>query len=307
MTATHTSNLAASVHARLQQQGRAMNRPFHQLLQYYVMERFLYRLSKTPHRDRLVLKGGLMLHVWEAPLARATRDLDFLGQFDNSLESLATVVREICAADAPPDGVVFDMASLKADRIKEDADYAGVRLRFVGLLGKARVPMQIDVGFGDVVTPSPHSFNYPTLLDFPAPALSGYPRETVVAEKFQAMVYLGTLNSRMKDFYDIWLLATRFTFDGPSLAQAIVATFANRRTAIDLAPIALTPSFASQSSARTQWAAFRRKLPSIASPETLVEVVQLLDEFLVPVALGCVTGSAFDQDWQPGGPWMPRA
>jgi hypothetical protein len=150
----------------------------------------------------LVLKGALMLHVWDAPLARATKDLDFLGRLDNSLENLDRVVREVCAVDVEPDGVVFDPSTVKAERIKEDAEYEGVRVRFVGLLGKARVAMQIDVGFGDVVTPAAESITYPALLDFPAPELSGYPRETVVAEKFQAMVYLRTINSRMKDFYD---------------------------------------------------------------------------------------------------------
>lgn len=230
-------NLEASVQARLQNHARATKRPFQELLQYYAMERFLYRLSKTPHRARFVLKGALMLHVWGAPLARATKDLDFLGRLDNSLENLERVVREVCAADVEPDGVVFDPTTVKTERIKEDADYEGVRVRFVGLLGRARVAMQIDVGFGDVVTPGAETITYPALLGFPAPELSGYPRETVVAEKFQAMVYLRTLNSRMKDFYDVWLLANQFTFDGALLAKAVAATFANRETAIDVAPI----------------------------------------------------------------------
>jgi hypothetical protein len=183
-------NLAASVQARLQNHARSTKRPFQELLQYFAMERFLYRLSKTPHRARFVLKGALMLHVWDAPLARATKDVDFLGRLDNSLENLERVVREVCATDVEPDGMAFDPATVTTERIKEDADYEGVRVRFVGLLGKARITMQIDVGFGDVVTPGAETITYPALLDFPAPELSGYPRETVVAEKFQAMVYL---------------------------------------------------------------------------------------------------------------------
>lgn len=162
------------------------------------------------------------------------------------------MVREICTADVEPDGMVFDPATVKTERIKEDADYEGVRVRFVGLLGKARVTMQIDVGFGDVVTPGALDITYPALLDFPAPALSGYPRETVVAEKFQAMVYLRTLNSRMKDFYDVCLLARQFAFDGSMLAKAIAATFANRETAIDVEPIAFTPEFTEQTSTVAQ-------------------------------------------------------
>ena len=172
MTVRKPSNLAASVQARLQNHARATKRPFQELLQYYAMERFLYRLSKTSHSARFVLKGALMLHVWDAPLARATKDLDFLGRLDNSLENLERVVQDVCGTDVEPDGMVFDPVTVKAERIKEDADYEGVRVRFIALLGKARVTMQLDVGFGDVITPEAQDITYPTLLDFPAPALS---------------------------------------------------------------------------------------------------------------------------------------
>lgn len=303
MTVKNVSNLAASVQARLQNHARASKRPFQELLQYYAMERFLYRLSTTPHHTRFVLKGALMLHVWEAPLARATKDLDFLGHLDNSLENLERVVREVCTAAVEPDGMVFDPATVKTERIKEDADYEGVRVRFVGLLGKARVAMQLDIGFGDVVTPGAQKITYPVLLDFPAPALSGYPRETVVAEKFQAMVYLRTLNSRMKDFYDVWLLASQFAFDGAVLAKALTATFKNRETAMDVAPIAFTPDFTEQTSTLAQWAAFRSRLPNAACPSTLADVVPCLSEFLLPIARACESGESFNQSWSPGGPW----
>jgi hypothetical protein len=178
-----------------------------------------------------------------------------------------------------------------------------VRVRVVGLLGKARVVMQLDVGFGDVVTPGAQDITYPTLLDFPAPALAGYPRETVIAEKFHAMVYLNSLNSRMKDFYDVWLLARRFTFDGALLAKAIAATFANRETKLDVAPIAFTPGFTERASTLAQWTAFRKKLPNAECPESLAEVVAFLAPFLVPVARTCASGERFDQRWPPGGPW----
>jgi hypothetical protein len=244
-----------------------------------------------------------MLYVWDAPLARATKDVDLLGRLDNSLESLARVVRDVCVADVEPDGMVFDPGAVKTERIKEDADYEGVRVRFVGLLGKAQVAMQLDVGFGDVVTPGPQPISYPALLDFPSPALSGYPRETVVAEKFHAMVYLRTLNSRMKDFYDVWLLASHFAFDGELLAKAVAATFANRRTAIDVAPIAFTAEFTEQASTLAQWTAFRKKLPLHACPARLVEVVRFLAGFLLPVARACEGGTRLDRRWTPGGPW----
>ncbi len=303
MTAKTVSNLPASVHSRLQNHARTAKRPFQELLQYYAMERFLYRLSTSSHRARFVLKGALMLHIWEAPLARATKDIDLLGRLDNSPENLKLVVREVCAADVEPDGMVFDPATVKSERIKEDADYAGVRVRFVGLLGKARVAMQIDVGFGDVVTPAAVAITYPALLDFPAPALSGYPRETVVAEKFHAMVYLRTLNSRMKDFYDVWLLARQFAFDGTMLVKAIAATFANRATTIDVAPIAFTSEFTGQKTTLAQWSAFRMKLPNTDCPETLAEVVAVLARFLLPTTHACVGSGRFDQHWPSGGPW----
>lgn len=213
------------------------------------------------------------------------------------------MVREVCTVDVEPDGMVFDPATVKAERIKEDADYEGVRVRFVGLLGKARVTMQIDVGFGDVITPGAVDITYPVLLDFPAPALSGYPRETVIAEKFHAMVYLRSLNSRMKDFYDVWLLARQFAFDGALLAKAIAATFANRETAVDVAPIAFTPEFTEQTSTLAQWTAFRKKLPNTECPETLADVVLFLAEFLVPIARACAAGESFEQRWRPGGSW----
>ena len=302
MTVENPTNLAASVRARLQNHARATKRPFQELLQYYAMERFLYRLSTT-HRARFVLKGALMLHVWDAPLARATKDLDFLGRLDNSLENLERVMREVCTADVEPDGMAFDPATVKTERIKEDADYEGVRVRFIGLLGKARVTMQIDVGFGDVVTPGPVDITYPTLLDFRAPALAGYPRETVVAEKFQAMVYLGSLNSRMKDFYDVWRLSRRFAFDGSALAKAIAATFANRGTAMETIPVSFTTEFTEQARTAAQWNAFRNKLPNAECPETLAEVVALLAHFLLPVARACVAGTSFEQHWSAGGPW----
>ena len=281
-------NLVASVSARLQNQARTTKRPFQEVLQYYAMERFLYRLSKSPHASRFVLKGALMLHVWEAPLARATRDLDFLGRTTNSLENLESNVRDACTLDVEPDGMAFDPEGVTAGRIKEDAEYTGVRVRFEGLLGKARVPMQIDVGFGDVITPSAETITYPTLLDFPAAELSGYPRETVVAEKFHAMVYSGTANSRMKDFYDVWLLATNFAFTGSLLAAAITATFAHRKTAVDAATIAFTTDFTDQ-------------------PATLSEAVAVVAPFLQPVARTLLSGAAFKSNWAPGGPWSETA
>ncbi len=297
-------NMAASVHARLAEIARRTGRPFQELLQYYAMERFLYRLSKSPHAARFVLKGALMLRVWDAPMARPTKDIDLLGRLENSLESLSTLVREVCALEVEPDGLVFRPATVKSERIREDADYEGVRIRFDGLLARARIAMQLDVGIGDVMVPGPVEIAYPTLLDLPAPRLKGYPRETAIAEKFEAMVKLGTLNSRMKDFYDIWLLSRQFDFDGPTLAQAVNATFANRRTAVKADPVALTTEFSEGEVANTQWRAFVRKGRLGNAPASLEEAVSDIARFLLPVARGVVAGGNFKMNWTAGGPWQ---
>ncbi len=296
-------DLAASVHARLANRAREMARPFQELLEYYGMERFLYRLSRSAHGKHFVLKGALMLRVWDAPIARPTRDIDLLGRLNNAPDNLARVVREVCDVDVADDGLVFKSSTVEAVRIKEDADYEGVRIRLQGLLGKARVPMQIDVGFGDVVVPAPADISYPTLLDFPAPKLKGYPRESVVAEKFEAMVKLGSLNSRMKDFYDVWLMSRRFDFDGVSLAAAVKATFEHRKTPLEPQPIALTPEFSESTAPAGLWTAFVRRGRFTAVPDRFAEVVSALADFLSPVARSARAGETFHKAWKPSGPW----
>jgi len=247
VTRRSPKNIAASVRQRLLDKARETGRTFSELLQYFAMERFLYRLSKSPYANNFVLKGALMLTVWEAPLTRPTLDIDLLGRIDNSIETIVDVTREICRQEVEADGLAFDIATIETERIAEDADYEGIRVRFRGSLGTARVVMQLDIGFGDVVIPSPKPMNYPTLLDLPAPHLRGYSRESTIAEKFEAMVKLGTLNSRMKDFFDLWLMSCQFDFDGATLAEAISKTFSTRRTPILAEPLALTNAFAEDS------------------------------------------------------------
>jgi predicted nucleotidyltransferase component of viral defense system len=267
-----SGNVAASVRARLANQARAGGRPFQELLQYYGLGRFLYRLSTSEYRERFVLKGALMLRVWDAPMTRPTRDIDFLGYTENSIESLEDIVRAICALEVEDDGLDFDPQGVKGERIKEDADCEGVRIKFTGLLERAKIPMQLDIAFDDVVFPAIEESAYPPLLGYPAPMLRMYPRETVVAEKFQAMVYLGTINSRMKDFYDVWLLSRRFGFDGATLAEAISRTFANRETKIDPDPVCFRNEFFEANPAATQWQAFIKKGPVVDAPSALAEV-----------------------------------
>ncbi|MCJ7624113.1 MAG: nucleotidyl transferase AbiEii/AbiGii toxin family protein, partial [Anaerolineaceae bacterium] len=183
------------------------------------MERFLYRLAQSKYQDQFVLKGALIFLAWGAPLSRPTRDIDLLGLTDNAVEHLITVVKEICQQPVESDGVVYDSSSVFGETIKEGTDYEGVRIRLLGLLGNARAKIQIDIGFADAISPGPIPLIYPTLLDMPSPKLLGYSRESVIAEKLQAMVYLGSINSRMKDFYDVWILSRQFIFDGVTLQK----------------------------------------------------------------------------------------
>ncbi len=230
MSAKTFKNTAASVRQRLLNRARCDQRPFNELLQYYAMERFLYRLSQSAHADRFILKGALMLRAWQSPELRPTMDIDFLGRTNNEEAGIAAQVREILAVAIEPDGLVFNPASIQTERITEDADYEGIRVRFRGTLDSARVHMQIDIGFGDIVYPGTEESDLPTLLGDPAPRLLCYSRESAIAEKFEAMVKLRELNSRMKDFYDIWLLSRQFDFAGERLAEAIRLTFNRRGT-----------------------------------------------------------------------------
>jgi hypothetical protein len=290
----------------LQDVAKKTNRPFQELLGYYAMERFLYRLACSPHTERFVLKGALMLRAWHAPASRPTKDIDLLGRMDNTVEAVVPVFRDVCGQEVEPDGLVFHADTVTGVAIKEDADYAGVRVSFLATLQNARVAMQVDVGFGDVVTPAATATDYPTILDLPAPRLAGYSRETAVAEKFEAMVKLGLVNSRMKDFYDIWLLSRQFDFDGPTLATAVSRTFANRKTPVVAAPFALTPAFATDVGKKAQWRAFLRKAKLDDAPADLQEVVDALAAFLLPVAGAVHGGGAFERAWQAPGPWQAR-
>lgn len=295
-------NWVASVHGRLLNISRATGRPYAELLQYYAIERFLYRLGESKHRSRFILKGALMFHAWGAPLSRSTKDIDLLGYTDNAVENLVTIVQEICAQVVPPDGMIFEQEQVRGQRIKEGAQYEGVRLRFLGQLGKARIHMQVDVGFADIVTPHPITVDYPTILKMPAPQLRGYPREAVVAEKVHAMVVLGTLNSRMKDFYDVWLLAHHFDFEGITLQEAIRQTFSQRKTAIpQKLPVAFSDQFARDK--QSQWQAFLRRTRLDLDFKEFDKIINDCKIFLFALLNACATNKQFDKRWQAGKSW----
>jgi len=299
-----TKNLPASVRQRLTNRAREINRPFQEVLQYFAMERFLYRLAQSRHANHFVLKGALMFTVWGAPASRPTKDIDLLARMDNAVEAVVAVVREVCGQEVEPDGLEFDVGSVAGEVIKEEADYSGVRVTFLVTLQNARVSMQVDLGFGDVVTPAAAMTQYPVLLDFAAPQVLGYPRETVVAEKYEAMTKLGLLNSRMKDFYDIWLLSRQFDFTGATLAAAIQRTFANRETVLVARPTALTPAFGRDGAKQSQWQGFIRKAKLDGVPGVLQTVVDELGSFLSPVAGAVESGTTFHQNWPASGPWQ---
>ena len=303
MTKRVHRDTAASVRQRLLNNARETGRPFNELLQYFAMERFLYRLSKSSYADNFVLKGALMLTVWKAPLSRPTMDIDFLGQLDNNIEAIIAVTKDICGQKVEPDGIIFDLTSIRGEPITEDADYEGVRVRFHGSLGTANFTMQLDIGFGDVVIPAPASLEYPTILDLPAPRIRGYSKESTIAEKFEAMVKLGALNSRMKDFFDIWLLSRQFNFQGQRLAAAIEKTFSSRGTDIQSEPIALTNSFAGDPTKVAQWRGFIRKNRLTNVPQDFGKVIKAIVVFLGPVAKTLVATKPFEATWIAPGPW----
>jgi len=275
-------NMGASVRAKLLVIAKERGKTFDLILTRYAIERLLYRLGISRFRDRFVLKGAMLMTTWFDVPFRPTRDVDLLGYGDPEAEGMIEIFAEVCAMDAN-DGIVFDGKGLIVDHIREELEYGGLRLRTNAVVGGATVRVSIDIGFGDATEPGLEELDYPVLLDNPAPHLRAYSRETVIAEKFQAMVLLGRANSRMKDFYDIWLLAKTRRFENDRLARAIAATFERRRTAIPAdIPDALTESFASDPAKQQQWAAFARGLEEEAPP--LAQIIAEVAEFLMPHA-----------------------
>ena len=295
-------DIGASVRQRLLNRARAEGRPFQELLQYFAMERFLYRLAKSEFADRFVLKGALLLTAWKAPVTRPTMDIDLAGRTSNDLEHVRSVFGALCRLDTEPDGLEFDPRSIEVQRIKEDAEYEGVRIRFNATLAKARIPMQIDVGFGDVIVPQPVEIEYPAMLEFQPPVLRAYPKETVVAEKLEALTVLGMLNSRVKDYYDLALLSRLYPFEGALLVEAIRSTFLRRGTAVEASPVGLTEAFCSDPARVVQWRAFvrRTRLDSGWELAQIVEQVRLFASWPLAAA---AEDRPRDLNWQPGGPW----
>ncbi len=304
MTQQRGPNVAASVRQRLLDQARSKRVDFNLLLTRYGLERFLYRLGCSEYRERFILKGAMLFPLWGVVSYRSTRDVDLLGYGESEIAALVEVFRMICQTEVADDGVIFDPASVQAEDIRDQMEYGGTRIKLNADLAGARIHLQVDIGFGDVVTPAATSADYPTVLDQPAPHVRVYPRETVVAEKFQAMVHLGIANSRMKDFHDLWVIGSQFNFDGATLTSALIRTFERRNTPLpNSLPLALTPEFFLDDQKMRQWKAFLNRAGLGVQPE-LSEVAAFIADFVVPLMEKCSRGEAFDGSWQAGGPWQ---
>ncbi len=300
-------NLQASVRAQLQNKAKETNRSFAEVLQFYGMERFLYRFSKSQYARQFILKGALMFTAWNIPDRRTTIDIDFLARCNNQVSNIEKVINDICEIAVVPDGLLFDQETVKGRRIKEDADYEGVRVKFIGFLERSRIPMQIDIGFGDVVYPNPRMIDYPAILDLPKPHIKGYPLESVVSEKFEAMVKLGLLNSRMKDFYDIWLLMRQFDFDGLSLSQALKRTFEHRKTELPQGqPLFAEEIYDEKSDRQTLWMAFLRKNDIKHAQGKLSTTAKEIEIFMIKPIDAIKKETAFNNTWNVTGNWVSK-
>jgi hypothetical protein len=302
LTKTPVKNITASVRQRLLNKSRSDIRPFQELVQYYAMERFLYRLSQSNHANRFILKGALMLRIWQTPDIRPTMDIDLLGRTNNDMSLLISNITDILSVDVEPDGLSFFPDDITAERITEDAEYEGLRIWFPAKLDTMTLNMQIDIGFGDVIYPGPEKSEIPTILEFPAPFLLCYSRESSIAEKFEAMLKLRELNSRMKDFYDIWLISRRFGFDGKTLSQAIKLTLEQRGTELPNEIVAFSHEFISTK--QIQWNAFRKKLKQDHIPAKFEAIVIQVKKFIGPIASAMTLQKSPPSKWHAPCPWV---
>lgn len=274
-------NIEESIYSRLKNVARQRKRPVQEVLKYYAMERFLYRLSVSSYQNNFYLKGGLMLMVWNPMSHRATVDIDLLAKTSNSIANLQKIINEVCAIGVIPDGLKFASETLKLAEAQLESEYHGISAVFSAHLFTAKLPMRIDFGFSDTILPHPAKVKYPTLLDFPAPELKGYTPQTSIAEKFESIIRLGFANTRMKDFYDIWLLIQQFDFDRQELQDIIYQVLQNRGTRTEIPPIAFLESFYDNQIKKDKWNAFLRDISH--EPISLERVVSDLRRFFTHV------------------------
>ncbi len=293
-------NPGHSIFTRLQNKAREEGEDFNFVLNRYGVERLVYRLSLSSHARRLILKGGTLFIAWQGRSYRVTRDLDLLATGSNKVADLETIFKELCSMSVESDdGIIFLAASVKGSEIMEADRYLGVRIKLEATLTSARMPLQVDIGFGDVITPKVDKVEYPTFLEMASPQLYAYPTYTVIAEKFEAMVSLGIINSRLKDFYDIWLMSRLFVFEGEILKQAIENTFKHRETLIpEILPVAFTEEFYEASDKRAQWRNFIKSgIETFGEEIDLKSVVGEIKAFLMPVITALKNNATFSQSW----------
>jgi hypothetical protein len=299
------THIGASVSHRLLQRARARGEDYQLTLQRYAVERLLFRLSKSQDHDRFILKGAMLYVVWGKEVYRPTRDLDLLGYGPDTVEPMATTFRSLCNIPVPDDGLVFDPDSVRAEKIRESAEYGGVRVRLEARLATVRIHLQVDVGFGDEIVPGPKNATFPVLLDGPSPHIRVYSRESVIAEKLHAATLLGEANGRMKDFYDLFTIPALFPFEGSTLTQAINATFNRRRTPLPEA-LPLPPAFFSDEIRASRWRAYLTKNGLHTAPQDFTAIGGAVQEFLAPPYDALVAGKEFLGTWPPGGPWSEK-
>lgn len=299
-------DVAASVRARLLAMARSTGEEFERTLTRFAAERLLYRLGASPARRSCLLKGASLLSVWLPDPYRVTRDVDVLASGPSDNAAIRALLEEICAVPCPEDGLRFDLSAVRVDVIRPEDEYAGKRARFLAHLGSARISVQMDLGFGDAPGVEPEEIEYPTMLErLPAPHVRAYRRETSIAEKFEAMVRLGTRNSRMKDFHDAWALSSLFAFDGSTLRDAVSACFERRGTPSTIdAPPALTAAFYEIPELATRWRRYLAPGVVLVPPPAEFEVIgERVIALLRPVYRRVVEGVPFTSLWEPGGPW----
>ncbi len=293
-----TKNIVASISNKLLKISKTSGRGFNEILVYYGMERFLARLSQSKFKSQFVLKGALALHVLKSDLARATRDIDFLAFESNDPNKMKKVIQSICKIQME-DGIIFDLKSIESEIIKQDAEYEGIRIYLAAKLDTAKIPLQLDIAIGDLMTSEPLDSKFPILIEGESFKLKTYPKETVVSEKIQAMVVLDIANSRMKDFFDIWFLATHFTFEGLLLQTALETTFKNRKTEMVHLPTALTSTFYQNKQKKIQWKVFRGRIGS-GSLENFEEICEVISNFVGPIMRASTRNEKFVKSWANG-------
>ncbi len=300
-------NIDQSIRQRLLNISRDRNEDFQLILIRFALERFLYRLSKSRYAEQFILKGAFLFSLWTNQRYRPTKDLDLLGVGDRSPENLEKIFREICGIKVDPDGIVFDENSVTVSEIRQEQEYGGNRVRLTGFLGKAKVSLQIDVAYGDAVTPEIEENDFPSMLEMSSPRILTYPKETVVAEKLQSMIHLGMQNSRMKDFFDLFWMSRLFSFEGPVLKKAIQSTFQRRKTPIaSVPPLVFSDEFSLDSVKHSQWKAFLNKNDISDMSEDFSDIIGKLSDFLATPLKAASSGKHFSFSWTPGDAWQPE-